>query len=240
LLRSGSVNLLREEAVELLAGSALCRGMAPDAAGALARHAALIDRVRGDELYREGAPATSLFVIVRGVMKLVRALDGGRELIIELGGRGDVLGEAALADDSVYDNRAVCVHPSTVLVIPRAQALAFVAAHPEAVRNVVSLLHACVLRAHRRVEDLAVFGSRQRLARFLVRLADWTGREEDGRVVVPVALSRQELAGLIGTTMETTIRLMTALRRQGLVQPARRGLVLTDRAALEVIAAGAA
>jgi CRP/FNR family transcriptional regulator len=231
---------LRQEAVQLLAGSALCRGMPPDAAEVLARHATLIDRARGDELHREGAPAAALFVIVRGVMKLVRSLDGGRELIIELAGRGDVLGEAALADDAVYDSRAVCVHPSTVLVIPRADALAFVADNPGAVRNVVSLLHACVLRAHRRVEDLAVFGTRQRLARFLLRLADWTGHETEGRVVVPLALSRQELAALIGTTMETTIRLMTALRQQGLVAPARRGIVLPDRAALEVIAAGAA
>jgi CRP-like cAMP-binding protein len=234
------VKSLREEAVQLLAQSALCRGMPPEAADVLARHATLLDRVRGEELYREGAPASALFLIVRGVMKLVRALDAGRELIIELAGRGDVLGEAALADDALHDSSAVCVHPSTVLVIPRAEALAFVAQNPAAVRNVVSLLHACVLRAHRRVEDLAVFGGRQRLARFLVQLADWTGREEDGRVVVPIALSRQELAALIGTTMETTIRLMTALRQQGLVQPARRGIVLPDRAALEVIAAGAA
>jgi CRP-like cAMP-binding protein len=93
-------------------------------------------------------------------------------------------------------------------------------------------------RAHLRVEDLSIFGVRQRIARFLVRLADWTGRQERGRTIVPLALSRQELAALVGTTMETTIRVMSGLRQQGLVEPARRGVVLTDRAALETIAAG--
>jgi CRP/FNR family transcriptional regulator len=104
---------------------------------------------------------------------------------------------------------------------------------------VLALLHASLLRAHQRVEDLSIFGVRQRIARFLIRLADWTGRQERGRIVVPLALSRQELAALVGTTMETTIRVMSGLRQQGLVEPARRGVVLTDRAALELVAGGA-
>ena len=108
-----------------------------------------------------------------------------------------------------------------------------------AIRNVLALLQASLRRAHLRVEDLSIFGVRQRIARFLIRLADWTGRQERGRTVVPLALSRQELAALVGTTMETTIRVMSGLRQQGLVEPARRGVVLTDRAALETVAAGA-
>jgi CRP-like cAMP-binding protein len=228
-----------EDALELLARSSLCRDIRTEAVAALAKHASLLDRGRGEQLYAEGAPASALFVVTRGVVKLVRALDSGREVIIELVGRGDVLGEAALSDGALYDSRAVCVHPSTVLVIPRAAALAFIASNPDAVRNMIAVLQASVLRAHRRVEDLSVFGVRQRLARFLIRLADWTGRDEQGRLVVPLALSRQELAALVGTTMETTIRVMSSLRHQGLVTPARRGVVLPDRAALEAVAGGA-
>ena len=81
-----------------------------------------------------------------------------------------------------------------------------------------------------------MFGVRHRIARFLLRLADWTGREDHGRVVVPLALSRQELAALVGTTMETTIRVMSGLRQEGLVEPGRRGVVLPNRAALELVA----
>jgi CRP/FNR family transcriptional regulator len=147
-----------------------------------------------------------------------------------------VLGEAALTDGERYDASAVCVHPSTVLGIPREDALAFVASNADAVRNVLALLHASLRRAHQRVEDLSVFGVRHRIARFLLRLADWTGRDDHGRVVVPLALSRQELAALVGTTTETTIRVMSGLRQEGLVEPGRRGVVLLDRAALELVA----
>jgi CRP-like cAMP-binding protein len=228
----------RQDALNVLAESSLCRGMPPEPVAELATHASLLDRARGQCLYAEGAAATALFVITRGVVKLARALAGGRDVIFELCGRGDVLGEAALSDGALHDSRAVCVHPSTVLVIPRSEAIAFIISNPAAVRNVLAALHGNLLRAHRRVEDLSVFGVRQRLARFLIRLADWTGQEEHGRMVVPLALSRQELASLVGTTMETTIRVMTNLREEGLVEPAKSGMVLRDRAALELVAEG--
>lgn len=225
-----------DDVLALLAHSALCRGMPPDGVSGLATEATVIERGAGDVLCADGAPADALFLIVRGVVKLVRALESGRDVIVELLGRGDLFGESALADDAAYDTRAVCVHPSTVLAIPHDAALRFLAAHPEAVRNLLALMNASVVRAHRRVEDLAVFGVRQRIARFLIRLADWAGRADQGRTVVPVALSRQELAALVGTTMETAIRVMSSLRREGLVQPGRRGIVLPDRAALELLA----
>lgn len=225
-----------DDALELLAGSPLCRGMPKDAVAGLAQEAALVERGPGQGLCAEGEPANALFLIVRGVVKLVRALESGRDVIIELLGRGDLFGESALADGGVYDTRAVCVHPSTVLAIPRQAVLRFMAAHPEAVRNLVALMNESVVRAHRRVEDMAVFGVRQRIARFLIRLADWAGRVDRDRTVVPVALSRQELAALVGTTMETAIRVMSGLRKEGLVEPARRGVILPNRAALELLA----
>ena len=227
-----------DETLELLARSGLCRGMEPETVKDLARHARRIDRPRGEAFCTEGAPADELFLIARGVVKLVRSLDSGRDVIIELVGRGDVVGEAALTDGR-HDASAVAVHPSTALAIGRERARDFVGANPDAVRNVLALLDGSLLRAHQRVEDLSVFGVRQRIARFLIRLADWTGRQERGRTVVPLALSRQELAGLVGTTMETTIRVMSGLRQQGLVEPARRGVVLTDLAALAMVAGGA-
>ena len=229
---------LEQEARDILTHSALARGIPPTMVATLADRSTLHERSRGDTLYDADEPARGLFLIVRGVVKLVREMETGREIIIELVGPGDVIGEAALADDGRHDTRAVCLHPAVVVSIPREEVQAFIRQNPEAVRNVIALLHRSLLGAHRRVEDLAVFGVRQRLARLLLRLGEWTGREQEGRVHVPLALSRQELADLVGTTMETTIRVMTSLREGGLIEPARRGVILRDRAALELVATG--
>jgi CRP/FNR family transcriptional regulator len=223
----------------VLARAPFCAGVPIAAVAELGRRATTVEGTRGATLYKEGSPATRLFVLTRGVVKLSRGLADGREVIVELAGPGDVIGEAALIADLGYGTTAVCVHPSSALAIPREDAVAFVAAQPAAVRNVVALLHAGVRRAQQRVEDMAIFGARQRIARFLLRLADWSGRADSAGVLVPLALSRQELAALAGTTVETAIRVMSELRRQGVVKAARRGFLVSDRAALTDLATAA-
>lgn len=215
------------------------RGIDPAAIASATERASLVEGARGETVYAEGGPATTLYFVVRGVLKLIRTLDRGRDVIVDLAGRGDVIAEAALSDDAAYDTGAVCVHPSTILALPREDVLHLIESQPEAIRTMVAWLNDCVRRAQRRVEDLAVFGVRQRIARHLLRMAEWTGRSTaGGDIVVPVALSRRELAALVGTTMETAIRIMSTLRREGLVEPGRCGIVLKDRAALAAVASG--
>jgi CRP/FNR family transcriptional regulator len=225
-----------DDVAALLVRSPLCQGLPPEEVVGLARQASHLELARGEFLYAEGAAAEALFVVTRGIVKLVHALDNGRDVIVELVGRGELLGEASLTDRASYDSSAICVHPTEALSIPRGAAQAFVASNPAAVRNVLALLHQSLVRSHQRVEDLSLFRVRRRIARLLLRLAGWSGREERGRMVVPVALSRQELAALVGTTLETTIRVMSDLRRDGLVEPARRGVILNDVGTLRLVA----
>jgi CRP/FNR family transcriptional regulator len=88
----------------------------------------------------------------------------------------------------------------------------------------------------RRVEELAGGQVERRIATLLLRLADGMGvpRTSEG-TWIPVRLSRQDLADLVGTTLETAIRVMTRLGRAGIVRTAPRGLVITDRRALEEV-----
>jgi len=230
-----------DEAETLLAGSPLCKGARREAVAGLAREAHFHDKLRGELLFGEQQSAEALYLVVRGCFKVLRPLAGGREVIVDLAGPHDIVGEACLAgDDPRHSNRAVAVHPSTVLALARPALLGFLEREPAALRSALSVLHASVVRAERRIEDMAVFGVRHRIVRLLFRLAEWTGREQAGETTIPVALTRQEIAELTGTTLETAIRVMSALRHKEVVVPARRGFVIRDRAALEAFAERAA
>jgi CRP-like cAMP-binding protein len=79
----------------------------------------------------------------------------------------------------------------------------------------------------------------RRLATLLVCLADRFGDEiDDGKTIVPVALARTELARLVGATVETTIRVMRAWERGGLVHTQSDGFVVSSAASLRAIATG--
>ena len=75
-----------------------------------------------------------------------------------------------------------------------------------------------------------------RLARFLLKLATDMGQRREDGVFIPLALSRQELADMIGTTIETSIRIMSRWGKDGVVRTDKDGFLIVDRAALETVA----
>jgi CRP/FNR family transcriptional regulator len=66
-----------------------------------------------------------------------------------------------------------------------------------------------------------------------LKLADQIGRAEGGGQFVPMPLSRQELADLTGTTIETAIRLMSRWEKADVLHTQKDGFVVLDRLALE-------
>jgi CRP/FNR family transcriptional regulator len=76
-----------------------------------------------------------------------------------------------------------------------------------------------------------------RFARLFLKLADQMGRQDRGGLFVPMALSRQELADLTGTTIETCIRIMSKWNKDDVLHTEKDGFVILDRAALEELAA---
>ncbi len=75
-----------------------------------------------------------------------------------------------------------------------------------------------------------------RLARLFLKLSDQLGRQDRGGVFIPLPLSRQELADLTGTTIETSIRIMSRWNKDDVLRTEKDGFVVLDRSALEAVA----
>jgi CRP/FNR family transcriptional regulator len=88
-----------------------------------------------------------------------------------------------------------------------------------------------------RIAELSGTRVEARLARLLLKMADDIGRDERGGRFIPLALSRQELADMTGTTIETAIRIMSRWGKEGVVRTEKDGFVVLDRAALERVSA---
>ena len=89
----------------------------------------------------------------------------------------------------------------------------------------------------RRITELTGGRVEARFARLFLKLADQMGRPDRGGVFIPMPLSRQELADLTGTTIETCIRIMSRWGKDEVIRTARDGFVVVDRPTLESLAA---
>jgi CRP/FNR family transcriptional regulator len=106
------------------------------------------------------------------------------------------------------------------------------------VRGLLSAFTRRIVELAQRISEVAGSRVETRFAHLFLKLADRMGRPHGEGVLIPMVLTRQELADLTGTTIETCIRVMSRWGKEGVVQTEKAGFVLADRAALEDLIRG--
>lgn len=191
---------------------------------------------KGGFYYHQGDPAAEVFMLMSGMVKLVRTDPDGRSIImrivnpIEPFGDRAALGGASrfVSAEALEDSRALAWDSSTLL-----QAII---THPGVSLNAIRLLEEGVEEERGRLLDLATAGVEQRLARLLLRLAQSVGRKTAEGVVLPMSLSGQDLAELVITTPYTISRILADWRRLHFADVQREQILLQDQERIAAIA----
>lgn len=192
---------------------------------------------RGDRVFDEGDPSDFFFVVISGRVKVYKHAPNGNDIILEMFGPGGPLGAVATYEARPYPASAAAIEPSTCLLIPRQAFFALLEQHPSLVRGLLSSLSIRLVELTTRLAELTGGRVEARFARLFLKLADQLGRPERGGTFIPMPLSRQELADLTGTTIETSIRIMSRWGKDNMIRTEKDGFVLVDRDGLEMIAA---
>ncbi len=192
--------------------------------------------LRGDRIFREGDPSDAVYTLVTGRVKVFMLTPGGRDVILEIFGPGDFLGTVAVYEDRPFPASAVCLHPTTCLVIPKSKFFSLLESRPSLVRGLLSALTRRVAELAGRIAERTGGKVETRLARLFLRLVEDLGQHQVRGTLVPLALTRSDLAALTGTTVETSIRIMSRWGKEGIVLTVSGGFLMVDRAALENLA----
>lgn len=190
----------------------------------------------GKTIFVEGQPADSLWAVKDGLVHIVRHGPEGREIVLEVIPPGELFGAVVAIEDRPYPASAVAAEDSVLWRMPASLARAFCQKYPTLRAAILDQVTSRLRGAHERLRSLALERVEQRLARMLLTLADKIGQQEDGITVLSV--TRQELADMIGTTVESTIRITSKWQQAGIVSSSRHRLGLTNPSALRRIAQG--
>lgn len=204
------------------------RGLAADDQRRLAALSSLRDYRRGDFLWRSGDAAEFLTVIVRGRVKIVRHAEGG-DVILELFGEGEPVGAIAVYNYMPYPASAVCLEPVTLLLVPRRDYFELLDRHPDFARAIIRELTKLVVGLTRKIEDMRGQRVDARIAQLFLTLAERMGRETPEGIEIPLQLSRQEVADMVGTTVETAIRVLSRWGREGVLVTGQKRFVIPSR-----------
>jgi CRP-like cAMP-binding protein len=220
----------------LLRKTTIFRRLSPDDLQRLAAVARAREYDKGAVLFTEGDASDSLYILTEGRVKVSKMTVRGTELILEIFGPGDPVGAVAVYESRAYPATATALEPTTSLLIPRQAFFSLLETYPTMVRGLLTGLTHRLVELTNRLAELSGGRIDARLARFFLKLADDMGRRRDDGIFIGLTLSRQEIADMIGTTIETSIRIMSRWGKDNVVRTEKDGFVVVDRAALEAIA----
>jgi CRP/FNR family transcriptional regulator, nitrogen oxide reductase regulator len=192
---------------------------------------------KDDYLFFEGEPAEWLLFIAEGQVKMIKHSESGRETIVATFGTGQIVGEVGVLVGEVYPATAQALEPTATLSLRRDTYTALVRTHPELAWALIIELGHRLQRAHETIRSLAVEKVERRVARVLLRMAFASGeRLAGGAVRISVPLSRQDIADMAGTVIETAIRTLSKFQKQGLIETIEGHVVLLQPHQLVAIA----
>lgn len=191
---------------------------------------------KGERVFSEGDPSDLLFTVVSGRVKMVKSIPAGKELILEILGPGDPLGAIAAYEARPYPASAIALEPSTCLASKRTAFMALLETCPSLVRGLLGGFSLRLIELTKRLGEVTGSRVESRFAQIFLKLADRLGRPRGSSIFVPLSLSRQDLADLAGTTMETSIRIMSRWGKEGVVATEADGFLVASREELENLA----
>jgi CRP-like cAMP-binding protein len=229
---------MHENTEEALRRSVIFRRLTPEDRQRMAAVAAVREFDKGAILFGEGDDSDFLYTVISGRVKVFKTTARGTDVILEIFGPGDPVGAVAVYESRPYPAGAVALEPTVCLLIPRKAFFTLIETYPTLVRGLLVGLTHRLVELTNRLAELTGGRIEARLARFFLKLADDMGRQHQDGTFIPLVLSRQELADMIGTTIETSIRIMSRWGKENVIRTEKAGFVLVDRPALESAAAG--
>jgi len=181
-------------------------------------------------IFWDGDTPEWFYIVVEGKVKVFKHSTSGKEFIIAFFGPGEMFGEVAVFDNKPYPASAQAVADTKVVGIKREDFLSFLTNRPQVALRIINVLGERLRDAQTRLRDLAGERVEQRLASVLLMLSSKLG--------LTLPFTRQEIADMVGTSTETTIRVMSHLKKRGIIHSLRGKVIILDKEKLRLLSEG--
>jgi CRP/FNR family transcriptional regulator len=228
---------LRDDVTRALRECRLWHGASDAAVARLAEAADVRTVPRGALLASEGDSAERFGVVVTGRVRVYHQMADGRTIILESMGAGESFAAVAALAGGRYPASIDAATPATVAWLDRDTLFAVLTAEPDVTRSLVTDLASRLMNLTNVVQTLSLDVA-GRLARYLFQRSLATGEATAEGLLVPLGMSKSELAASLGTVPETLSRAFARLRDDGVLEVRANDIIVHDVGALARLGSG--
>ncbi|WP_264558821.1 Crp/Fnr family transcriptional regulator [Flavobacterium sp. N2270] len=189
---------------------------------------------KGEPIFQEGETLNGVFCIKDGVCKLSKLSSNGKEQILKLVKPGELLGQRSMISEESANLSAVALEDMQVCFVPRNEIIGFFNENNQFSMNIMQSICGDLKDADDHMVNMAQKTVKQRLAETLLYLEETFGTNDDK--TLKIQLSREELAGMIGTATESCIRLLSELNKNQYIEIIGKKIAIKDKSKLKRLA----
>ena len=182
---------------------------------------------KGETIFDEGDSLNGIYCIKDGVCKLSKLSDNGKDQIVKMVKKGELLGQRSLISEESTNLSAIAIEDMQVCFIPKQEILQFFNENNQFSLNMMKSVCGDLKDADDNMVNLAQKTVKQRLAETLLKLESDFGSNDDGSL--KLQLSRDEIAGMIGTATESCIRLLSEFNKEGWITLQGKKITITNK-----------
>lgn len=211
------------------------RGLTEREFDELERNISLMRLKKGSVVYREGCNVGGMYIVMSGILKVYKTGIEGKEQIIRFAKAGDPIGFRSVMTNEPACTSAEALQEISLCYIPGEQITNLFRSNPVFAHKLMQITCAELDTSNNLILDLAQKTVRERLAKTLLALKDDFDLDSEKRI--KIAMTREDLANMVGTATESVIRLLSEFKTDKLIDIQGRYVKLLDIQQLARIAA---
>ena len=181
---------------------------------------------KGEPIFEEGESVNGIYCVKDGVCKLSKLSANGKDQIVKLVKPGELLGQRSMISDEPTNLSAIALEDMEICFIPRSEVLGLFDRNNQFSMNLMKTICGDLKESDDHMVSISQKTVKERLAETLIYLDTTFGKNDDDSL--RIQLSREELAGMIGTATESCIRLLSDFKKLGLIDLIGKKIVLKD------------
>ncbi len=191
---------------------------------------------KGDALFKEGQKLDGVYCVREGVSKLAKLSTNGKNQIVKLATKGEVMGQRSVIAEESTNLSAVAVNDMEVCFIPKEIISNALNSNPNFALEVLRHMAHDLKEADDVIVNMSQKTVKQRLAEALLYLKNNFGEDEDGFLLL--ALSREDYANVVGTATESCIRLISEFKKKGFIKTSGKRIGILEDTRLQELVDG--
>jgi CRP/FNR family cyclic AMP-dependent transcriptional regulator len=186
----------------------------------------ILEYKKGQVIYNQDQPSTSIYLVIDGKVKVCRLADDGRQVVVDIYQPDEFFGESAFLGLAQRTEIAVALENTKVMTWTINEIEEITMKRPKLAIALLQLLVQRSMDFGYRIESFSVDNIARRLARTLIRFSERLGSKNDDGSVQMIPFTHELLSQYVGTSREIVTHYMNQFRRQGYLRYSRKGIML--------------